>query len=314
MPKVTFGIVNCNRFYYLKSCFESIVETTSEYRDKEFIIVDNASSEPGTDQYLKDLESQGARVFRNEKRDPANEFAKGLNTICREATGDFIIPLQGDMQFILNGWLTEYVDFYQKNIDIIGCISLDAQRRLTHDSHFRSMSQFIGEGSIKFCADLERPPFSGAADCMYSRKMIDIFYPWNEENQNHEGTLDSETSMLQKVSMMRSNPQFPYKELYCVVPSIPASIAIYTDSRGTNARVRGNKRYGEYWPAKGERSKYYETISIDEAVLRFSSFPVSIEDIANPIGWSAPIDENGSWMKNPIRPESADKNDFEDLG
>lgn len=312
-PLVTFGIINCNRLHYLKSCFESIIDTTSEYPEKEFIVVDNASTEKGTSEYLDSLAQNGVTVIRQPERDPANEFAKGLNLVCSLSKGEYIIPLQGDMQFILDGWLTEYVNFYQNNKDVIGCISLDAQRRVTHNSHAKLMSQFTGEGIIKFCADLDRPPFSGAGDCMYSRKMVENFYPWREENKNHEGNLDSETDMLQKVKRIRSGPFSTLGELYCIVPSIPASIAIYTDKRGTNARVRGNKRYGDYWAAKGERSRYYEKISLDEAILRFGKFPVSIEDIASPIGWNLPIDENGNWMKNPIRPDNANESDYEVL-
>jgi len=310
LDKVTFGIINCNRLHYLKSCFESIVTTTTEYSSKEFIVVDNASVENGTDEYLRELEDRGVKVFRSAQRDPANEFAKGLNTVCKEATGDFIIPLQGDMQFVLDGWLTEFVSFYKANINNTGCISLDAQRRVTHRSHERSMTNFFGEGKIKFCFDLERSGFSGAGDCMYSRKMVETFFPWNENNVNHEGTLDSETAMLEKVKKIKRENSL---EVYCAVPAIPASIAIYTDQRGTNARVRGNRRYGQYWAAKGPRSRYYETLTIDVALQRYAQFPVSIEDIADPIGWSAPIDSRGSWMKNPIRPESALPEDFEEI-
>jgi glycosyltransferase involved in cell wall biosynthesis len=307
LDKVTFGIINCNRLHYLKSCYESIVSTTSEYAEKEIIVVDNASTESGTLEFLESLRDQGVTVVRNETRDPSNEFARGLNTVCRLATGEFIIPLQGDMQFIVDGWLTEFVGFYRANIETVGCITLDAQRRVTHNSHARSMTQFFGDGKIKFCFDLERPPFAGAGDCMYSRKMISMFMPWSENNQNHEGTMDSETDMLQKVQRTKKSQSI---DLYCAVPAVPAAIAIYTDQRGTNARVRGNKRYGEYWPAKGPNSRYYSVTSVDQALFDFNRFPISIEDIASPIGWIAPIDSNGSWMKNPIRPETAQEHEF----
>jgi len=310
MEKVTFGIVNCNRLHYLKSCYESIVSTTSEYPDKEIIVVDNASTESGTLEFLEELKSQGVLVVRNESRDPANEFAKGLNKVCSLATGEFIIPLQGDMQFVVNGWLTEFVSFYRSNIDTVGCICLDAQRRVTHNSHAKSMTHFFGDGKIKFCFDLERPPFSGAGDCMYSRKAVERFYPWSENNVNHEGTLDSETAMLQKVKRIKSENSI---EIYCAVPAVPASIAIYTDPRGTNARIRGNRRYGQYWPAKGPSSRYYSITSVDQAIFDFNKFPVSIEEIASPIGWSAPIDEHGSWLKKPIRPETASESDYTTL-
>ena len=48
MKKVTFGIVNCNRLFYLKSCLESLIDTTQNYENKELIVIDNASVEPGT--------------------------------------------------------------------------------------------------------------------------------------------------------------------------------------------------------------------------------------------------------------------------
>ena len=94
---VTFGIVNCNRLYYLKSCLESLIYCTSDFDSKEIIVVDNASSEAGTEEYLLEKESEGIRVIRQESRDPSNEFAKALNIICKEANGDFI-SIQKDLQ------------------------------------------------------------------------------------------------------------------------------------------------------------------------------------------------------------------------
>ena len=93
LPRVTFGIVNCNRLFYLKSCLESLIHCTEDYKNKEIILVDNASIEEGTKEYLQKKEEQGVRVFRQEKRDPANEFAKALNIIVRETTGDYICPV-----------------------------------------------------------------------------------------------------------------------------------------------------------------------------------------------------------------------------
>ena len=33
--KVTFGIVNCNRLYYLKASLESLIECTDDYKNKD---------------------------------------------------------------------------------------------------------------------------------------------------------------------------------------------------------------------------------------------------------------------------------------
>jgi len=101
-----------------------------------------------------------------------------------------------------------------------------------------------------------------------------------------------------------------------ILPIYPVSIAIYTDSRGTNARVRGNKRYGDYWKAKKDNC-YYEIMDYG-VLLKDKKFerqtPVSIEEAAIPIGWSAPIDKEGNWKKNPINPETALKSDYTILG
>ena len=41
--------------------------------------------------------------------------------------------------------------------------------------------------------------------------------------------------------------------------------------------------------------------------------PVGIEEMAIPIGWNAPIDSLGNWMKNPIRIENATPDDWKEI-
>ena len=84
-PLVTFGFVNCNRLHYLRSCVESLLICTESYKNKELIIVDNASIEAGTDVYLAELKERGYHVEKTETRDPENEFAKALNYINENA-------------------------------------------------------------------------------------------------------------------------------------------------------------------------------------------------------------------------------------
>lgn len=314
-PFVSFGIVNCNRLHYLKSCFESLIRTTASYENKEIIVVDNASIESGTKEYLDSIEKiKNVKVIRREKRDPSNEFAKALNLISKEAKGDFICPLQGDMQFVANNWLEDYIEIYQKAVDsagnkITGCIALDAQRNVTNERERSGMSYPIPTKTNSFVANTLRPPISGCGDVFYPREIIEMIFPWNETNLNHEGTNDSETAMLNKVKKILSGKS---REFYMFSPVIPVSVGIYTDKRGTQGRVRKNKRYGDYWAAKDETvSLYYNIFDLNFLNLRFSNrdLPVGIEEIASPIGWDPPI-INGSWLKNPIRPESATESDF----
>ena len=312
MKKVTFGIVNCNRLHYLKSCLESLLDTTQGYTNKELIIIDNASVEFGTAEYLQNLEERGMTVVRKAERNYANEFAIGLNTIVSMATGDYVCMLQGDMQFVLNDWLHDVISFYEKNTDIVGSVTLDAQRRITHASH--DLRAFPSErqpdsGKNVFFADLSRDKISPAADALYSRKVIDQIVPWHEKNVNHEGGLDSENEMRYKVKKLISAGSMP--EYVTALAAVPQAIAIYTDPRGTQGRVRGNKRYGSYWPAKDETGwKYYEYVSEKDFL---HDYPNSIEAAANPIGFKKMIDSNGNWLKNPIRPETASPCDWVEL-
>ncbi len=312
MKKITFGIVNCNRLYYLKSCLESLIDTTKDYENKELIVIDNASIEHGTSDYLLSLEERGVKVIRQGTRNYANEFAIGLNKIVSMASGDYICMLQGDMQFVLNGWLQDVMSFLEMNVDIVGSYTLDAQRQVTHRSH--DIRQFSPErqpasGKNRFFADLTRDKICPSADAIYSRAVIEQIAPWHEKNVNHEGGMDSENEMRFKVKKLMSEGKM--KDYVATLSAVPQAVAIYTDIRGTQGRVRGNKRYGAYWPAKDETGwKYYEYINEGDHDL---NYPNSIEAVARPIGFNNPIDQNGNWLKNPIRPETATVLDWVEL-
>lgn len=302
--RVSFGFVNCNRLHYLQSCVESTLLCTSDYDNKEFIIVDNASVESGTDEYLRQKSDQGIKVIKQQHRDPNNEFAVGLNTITKLSTGEFICPIQADTQFVVKGgWLKKYVDFYSANKDNVGCITFDAQRLVTINN--RSYTKLY-DG---FLVEASKQPVCGAGDVMYSREILNKVGPWNTKNLSHEGGSDSETEMYKVVSRLVKETNW---KPFAVSFVLPVSVGIYTDSRGTNARVRGNKRYGDYWKPK-ESYTYYKIDSFDNLYnkeIENLSKPLCIEHIAKPVGWSAPIDQYGSWKKNPIRPESAQLSDY----
>ena len=69
-PKVSFGFINCNRLHYLKSCLESFLRCTEDYPNKEIIVVDNASTEEGTDEYIEELKEK--KQLSQKKRNKIN--------------------------------------------------------------------------------------------------------------------------------------------------------------------------------------------------------------------------------------------------
>lgn len=312
-PKVTLGVINCNRLHYLKSCLESLIYCTDDYPNKEIFLVDNASIEEGTDQYLLEKEKQGIKVIRQKNRDPANEFAKAVNLITSESSGDFLCQLQGDMQFVIKGgWLEQYVSFYSKYLNHTGCICLDAQRTVRINNQSRWSQKFHSE-EYPFLYDSSRLAFCCSADVMYSRQSLDFMGQFSQSNEGHEKGVNSEDDMRQRLrSKIENIDDF---QVYHAMPLISPAVAIYTDARGTNARVRGNRRYGDYWAPKKE-FMYYEITNYEDIIAKFSNreFPVGIEEMAIPIGWEKPIDENGNWKKNPIRPDEATPQDYVDFG
>ena len=311
LPKVTFGIVNCNRLHYLKSCVESLIFCTDDYPNKEIIIIDNASLEEGTKEYLQEKEKQGIKIIRQSRRDPANEFAKALNMLYRESTGEFIALLQGDSQFILkNKWLEKYIKLFLANSDNIGCIMFDAQRRVTNESH--QYSNVLKIDDFYFVADGNRSPASGAGDVLYRRSVLELLYPWEEFNYSHEGGQDSETKMLKKINSIVKDRKLAW---FTIMPIFPVSVGIYTDKRGTNARIRGNNRYGDYWPPKKD-FRYYHVINYEKIAKKIENLiiPVSIEDVAVGVDFEVFKDASGNWLKNPIDPNNANPEDFVCLG
>lgn len=297
--KVSVGIVNCNRLHYLKAQLASLIATLGGDAPlvRELIIVDNASVEPGTDDYLRNLPFLGhgciTHVLRHEQRDPNNEFARSLNEIVSLAEGDVIIPLQGDSQFIRMGWLRDALIAVER--PDCGCVVLDAQRRITHEN-----AQLVRACREAFI-DLKRPPIAGAGDVVYRAEIIKQVYPWSVDNVAHETVGDSETKMLQRVRAHRIS-----QSLSSYVLASPAMLSIATDPRGTNARVRGNRRYGAYWPPYD--GDLYYAIADQIPCGSERKQPVAIEEViklAPAIGWDPPLADDGSWLKNPIRPDDA---------
>ena len=75
--KITFGIINYNRLYYLKSCAESLMESIKDYDGElEFICIDDNSREKGTQEYLQTLKERGWKIINQEdERDKQKKIA-----------------------------------------------------------------------------------------------------------------------------------------------------------------------------------------------------------------------------------------------
>ena len=306
----TFGIVNCNRLHYARSQLKSLIASLGDdTKNCDLIFVDNASTESGTAEFLQHVEDlkdfHKVTVVKRAVRDHKNEFAAGLNTIVECAQADVIVPLQGDAQFVRRNWLRDVIACVERHD--CGSVVIDAQRKITHDR--AKDSQALIRVSETSFIDLTRPPLAGAGDVAYKASIIKRYYPWSTVNDAHEGGADSETKMLQKIKQDPAS-----QSLVCYVLANPAMLTIQTDPRGTNARVRGNKRYGVYFSAPKDDLYYEINDSLSITATMTSPFSAEVVADAHPsIDWSLSRAQDGSWLKNPIRPETAVESDWTEL-
>jgi glycosyltransferase involved in cell wall biosynthesis len=304
--KFSFYIVNYNRLYYLRACVKSLQETTSDYEDKEFICIDDDSKEPGTKEYLNDLEKSGWKIIhqeeirkqRGEKKldSDRNNFlvmyavADALQLGMEASSGDIIVPLHGDSQFIRRGWLHEYNKLFSLREDV-GAAGFDAQRksRLDNEKAYLEKSNdhfFIHHGKLAGIV--------GAGDFAYRKSVIERVGGFSGCNEDE--------------FVERFKGEYGSQRFKFFMPSIPVSAVIHTDARGTNARVRGNKRYGDYWRAEDD---LYYRICNEVTTHRKDYRPLSIEEVVSVNGnWELPVDKHGDWKKNPIDVENSEDFDI----
>lgn len=285
--KITLGIVNYNRLFYLKSVVKSLIDT-ADLNNFQLICVDGGSTEEGTADYLNHLNSLGFKVIHQneiQKTKPSdnydnvshiNPFSESLNIIYNESNHQIVIPLQGDQQFIRKNWDKELINLFNNEEDV-GCVCLDALRRVTVASKswakktVNNIDYFYQVGGF----------IPGAGDVAYNKQLLDKLNGWRIGVSTN-----SEDDFVNRSRILNLKRYFL---------SIPCSICIYTDESGTNCRIRAGRRFGKYWQAKDDL--YYNYREIYENT---SGAPLPIEELASAHGgWSLPLHPDGSFKKNP---------------
>ena len=109
---------------------------------------------------------------------------------------------------------------------------------------------------------------------IHTPRLTQIPNTLNDEEWGH--FIDTEEEYMY-ISLRKINPPLYINKIpryITALSAVPQSIAIYTDPRGTQGRVRGNKRYGSYWKAKNTTGwKYYDYVNEFEFDL---SKPITI--------------------------------------
>jgi len=295
-PLLTVGVISCNKLHYLKACIRSFQETNS-YPNVEWIIVDNASSEPGTREYIESLDFVTHKIFQ-EERNPTNEEAIAKNLMLERASGQYLFMLLDDHQIVTRyNYLQEMIDIVDHEGRGVTQVVQALQRR----------SRVMEEMAIA----LPRRTRSGAeyyymdgmpivvGGCFAHMDFWRRFGRFVEDSEKFGGVEE------EAIHRTRTAWRWRLRKPKRCLQRVPISLAIVTDPRGYDVKIRGYQRIGIYEPPNPDTGLYYQILDLEEIeTLKNLSRMAAIEDVlrAQP-GVNLPMDDSGNWIKAGRPPE-----------
>lgn len=289
--KLSICITSCNRLKYTKALIESL----SDFYDDpsvEILVVDMWSSEPGLRDYLKSLEESKIISFigmeDGMERNWTNDEYIGRNKLIDKASGEYLMFLQDDGQFIgTSDVVWELIKDFSE-MENVYCLDIYGVRK-------QSMRDSVERNPIlckkrKYWKRKDRHLLTTG---IYKKKIYEKIgkYPteWPQEKKYW--------GMSESWYAKAFRNAYPEGQVYRI--HVPIMISIWNDPRGGYAFVRENKRFGHYLdPIDG--TLYYEknvTIEKLKELNEKSIGPVSFMEIANPIGWKIATTEDGEQIK-----------------
>ena len=127
---VSIIVPNKDHETILRRCATSILERTS-YRNFDVLIVDNGTTDPGTQRYYASLAANpGIRIVQY----PGEfNYSRVNNLGARHASGDLLLFLNNDVEVIESGWLEELVRWAElPQIGAVGAKLLYAHGSIQH--------------------------------------------------------------------------------------------------------------------------------------------------------------------------------------
>jgi glycosyltransferase involved in cell wall biosynthesis len=311
-PKVTIAILSWSRLHYLRATLESARKCIL-YPNIEWIVSDNASTEPGLKDYLESCEWLNRLIVRRQSHGQA------MNQIVEEAEGELLLLWPDDVQFVVEGdWMVDIVELLLQN-EWLGTLGLNYLRRITYQNlltyrrwlNWRSFAKelFFFRRSFRTLKRVHSsrglgiqsvghtwPGICGSGIPSIARTVVwKAFAPWHTTQKRSasniiDSSLGAETDMNQRF----------YKSglpLQQGVLTVPVAVDIINDVYGSKAKVRGNnKRYGNYTPPSG--SSYYQIFKqADFCEPKNLELPLAFEDCVKPLGFELPMDVKGNLIK-----------------
>lgn len=130
-PRVSIIIPTRDRLDLLQPCLLTLLAKT-QYPDFEVLVVDNASTDPATLQFLDEVQQGDARV-RVLRYPHEYNYAAINNMAAREAQGDYLLLLNNDTLIVQDQWLDRLMAYAQRpEVGIVGARLVFKNQRIQH--------------------------------------------------------------------------------------------------------------------------------------------------------------------------------------
>ena len=292
--KILFTIYTCNRFYYLKNCVESIIKYVDMDRIK-ILVCDMNTVEPGFDEYINNMSNKHNIEIHKFSDRSRNELYRGMNWSIKYAKKEgypIINLIQDDYQYLYkrNSHIDEVWDIFSTH-ERLAQINYNLMWRRKID-RIGKLKNFSSLGTNYATVVDKNPCDNGFTRVSVYEKTG--FYPekaisWGHGKDRYVGKMNGELWFGKKCSKLK------YKRAVCYLPNV----GMVFDC----AYVRGNERYGDYFPPEGEfyfkklDDKQVEKICRNHKKHRFSF----IEDYCVPDGWKPKTMGKHSESKKVVR-------------
>lgn len=179
-PLVSIIIPTKDNKCLLEMCIDSILEKT-EYKNYEILIVNNASQDPVTLEYLKNLSHKGIAKILN--YDKSFNFAAINNFAVRSVQGKHLLFLNDDVEIISNEWLAALVEHSQREeVGAVGVKLLYPSGKIQHAGimlgvggvagHAYKYSKKDDASGLSYRKDVIQNVSAVTAACLMTRKEI----------------------------------------------------------------------------------------------------------------------------------------------
>lgn len=260
---ISIIITSCNRKYYLKNCIESFRECI-KWSNLQWIIIDNASVEPGLKEYIESLDFVEHKIFRK-KRNPPFEQYEAKNIGISLAQGDYVIDLQENNQFLRKYDMQNFIDIVEEFPDV-AIIHLGSSGRKT----FKTLK-------IEHRKTQKGLPFH----VILNRSYNDVHFTKRSFYEKMGPFIEKwDINLKDGIGGLRlGGGESDYQKRFQKLKLKKASVNIPLITKDVPTKVRGNLRYGKYFPPP--HKFYFKLIDVHEQ----EDLILCQDDIWDPWGW-----------------------------